>query len=382
MVIKMKIKSILAYLALIAVSILFMLYLDGPGGSYLLTVLLLAGALSAAVCVYTKRCVSASLGVSEDIVNKGDRVILTVSVKKRGFLPTAVLRADFFASEHFEACSPLSLRAVCVGKAGCALKAEFSARCFGKGRLGLTSLAVSDYLGLFGFRIPVTGTLLDVRVYPSIPEIRRKDGFARSLTDAAAFDDSEETAEAAFAVQGSPGYDHRPYEPGDSLKLINWKLSAKRDELYVRRIEGACGAEQLFILDKMGGDRPSEQLAAEAMLGLIAQFARAELPVKLLIRFSETWEERSVTNYAELSQLRYAMTDFTFLPEGVNRFPASFSGNRAVVFSAGDGAGLLAYLTEMTGRGKDMSAAVAGAGAAGERLWRIGVEDGAVHFTG
>lgn len=378
----MKIKAILAYLVLIAVSVLFMLYLDGPGGSYLLTVLLLAAAISAAICVYTKYCVSASLGVSEDIVEKGDRVILTVTVKKHGFLPSAVLCADFFASDHLESRSPLSLKAVCMGKKGCVLRAEFSARCFGKARLGLTSLTVSDYLGLFGFKVPVAGSVLDVRVYPAIPEIRRKDGFARSLTDAAAFDDSEETSESAFSIQGTPGYEHRLYEPGDSLKLINWKLSAKRDELYVRRMEGSCGAEQVFILDKAGSARPSEQLAAEAMLGLMAQFARSELPVKLLIRFSEGWEERNVTNYAELMQLRYAMTDFTFLPEGTNRFPASFAGSRAVVFSAKGGAGLLSYLDEMTARGKDMSAASADAETSGNRIWRIGLEDGVIHFIG
>lgn len=378
----MNLKSILAYLVLIAVSALFALYLDGPGGSYLLTVLLLAAVLSAAICVYTRCCVSASVGVSEDILNKGDRVILTVSVRKRGFLPSAVLRADFFASDHLEAQSPVSLKAVCMGKSGCVLKAEYSARFFGKARLGLVSLTVSDYLGLFGFKIPVADAVTDVRIYPALPEIRRKDGFARSLTDAAAFDDGEETTESAFSFQGSPGYEHRLYEPGDSLKLINWKLSAKRDELYVRRMEGTCGAEQLFILDKMGGDRRAEQLAAEAMLGLAAQFARSELPVKLLIRFAESWEERTVTNYAELMQLRYAMTDFAFLPDGVNRFPASFPGGRAVVFSARGGGGLLSYLDEMTARGKELSAAAAGTDTVGNRVWRIGLDDGVVYFAG
>lgn len=378
----MKIKSILAYLVLIAVSVLFMLYLDGPGGSYLLTVLLLSAVLSVAVCIYTRHSVTAELTVSEDVLNKGDALFLTVSVKKRGFLPTAVLRADFFASDHLLPRSPLSVKAVSLGQNECVLQAEFSARYFGNAKLGLSAFTVSDYLGLCSLQIPVRGSMLGVRIYPDLPEIHRKDGFARSLTDAAAFDDSEETTESQFAFQGSPGYDHRLYEPGDSLKLINWKLSAKREELYVRKMEGASGAEQIFILDKMGGDREREQLAAESMLGLIAQFARSELPVKLLIRFSEGWEEISVANYADLAQLRYSMTNFSFLSEGVNRFPASFSGGRAVIFSARGGAGLLSYMEELTSRGKDCSAAVADTETAGIRLWRIEREDAVVRFVG
>ncbi|MCM1333857.1 MAG: DUF58 domain-containing protein [Bacteroides sp.] len=377
----MKIKPILAYLVTVAVSVLFMLYLDGPGGSYLLIVLLLSAVLSVALCLYTKRSVSVKLSVSEDVLNKGDVLLLTVSVKKRGFLPSAVFCAELFASDHLAPRSPLTLKAVCLGRNECLLKAEFSARYFGKAKLGLSAFTVSDYLGLCTFHIPVRGGMLDARIYPDLPEIHRKDGFARSLTDAAAFDDSEETTESLFAFQGSPGYDHRLYEPGDSLKLINWKLSAKREELYVRRIEGVGGAEQIFILDKMGGDREREQLVAESMLGLIAQFARSELPVKLLIRFSESWEEVVVANYADLNQLRYTLTNFGFLSEGVNRFPTSFSGGRAVIFSVSGGVGLLSYMAELTALGKDCSAAVA-TETAGNRLWRIEREDAVVRFVG
>ncbi len=378
----MKVKSVCAYLVLTAISVLFMLYLDGPGGSYLLTVLLLAAVLSVSLCVYTQRTVTAELSVSEDILNKKDRVTLTVSIRKRGVLPSAVLEAEFFSSDHLEAASALRVRTVCMGRGGCVLEAEFSARYFGKAKLGLSSLRVSDYLGLCSFRVPLRRSMLDIRIYPDIPDISRRDGFARSLADAAAFDDSEETSQSLFAFQGTPGYEHRLYEPGDSLKLINWKLSAKREDLYVRQPEGSSGTEQIFILDKMGGSRGAEQLAAEALLALAARFAGSELPVKLLIRFSDVWEEIPMANPSDVELLRYSLTDFSFLPDGVNRFPASFSGSRAVIFSPNAEKGLLAYMAGCAARGKDCSAAAAEITVPAERVWRIQREDAVIRFDG
>lgn len=378
----MKIKSIVTYLFLIAISVLFMLYLDGPGGSYLLAVLLLAAALSIALCVYTKYSVSAEVSVSEDVLNKNDPAGISVTVHKRGILPTAVLHAEFFSSYHFEPLTPVSAQAVCTGRNGCVFKAEFSARYFGKGKLGLSSFYVSDYLGLCSFRVPVAGSMLSARIYPDVPDVNRKDGFARSLTDAAAFDDSEETSQSAFAIHGTPGYEHRPYVPGDSLKLINWKLSAKRDDLFVRQMEGSVGTEQVFVLDKMGGDRDLEQLAAEALLGLTAQFVRSELPVKLFIRFTDVWEEIAVNNPAELAQLRHSMTDFAFEQGGVNRFPPVPSGSRAVVFSVDAEQGLSSYLDRLTSGGKECSAAAAKITVPSERLWKIERDEAVIRFVG
>ena len=46
-----------------------------------------------------------------------------------------------------------------------------------------------------------------------------------------------------------PGYDHRPYVPGDPIKRINWKLSSKRDIYMIRLDEQIRGSGQLFFLD-------------------------------------------------------------------------------------------------------------------------------------
>ncbi len=376
----MKIKSILEYLALITVAVLFMLFLDGPGGGYLLIVLVAAAVVSIGLCIYTKHNITSQLEISEDILNKGDIVQLSVIVKKSGILPTAVLTAEFFAGYNFKPKSSMKISTVMFGSDECVFKSEYIAEYFGKGKLGLSAFSVSDFLGLCSYRIPISQSMLEVKIYPDVPEISSRDNFARRLADAALFDDSEDTTQSVNGFNGTPGYEHRPYVPGDSLKLINWKLSAKRGELLVRRFENSSGAEQVFVLDKKGSDNDTNQLTVEAMLGLVAQFAKTELPVKIIIRFSDIWEEIAVQNLVDAAQFRYKMASYAFSNDNINRFPSSFSTDRAVIFSPYADNGLISFMEQKKSSGKNCSAAVCIGD--GSDIWKIEKDNEQIRFVG
>ncbi len=376
----MKIKSILEYLALVTVAVLFMLFLDGPGGGYLLIVLVTAAVVSIGLCIYTKHNITSQLEISEDILNKGDIVQLSVIVKKSGILPTAVLTAEFFAGYNFKPKSSMKVRTVMFGHDECIFRSEYIAEYFGKGKLGLSAFSVSDFLGLCSYRIPISQSMLEVKIYPDVPEISSRDNFARSLADAALFDDSEDTTQSANGFNGTPGYEHRPYVPGDSLKLINWKLSAKRGELLVRLFENSSGAEQVFVLDKKGSDNDTNQLTVEAMLGLVAQFAKTELPVKIIVRFTDIWEEIAVQNLADAAQFRYKMASYAFSNDNINRFPSSFSADRAVIFSSCADNGLIGFMEQKKSSGKNCSAAVCVGD--GKDIWKIEKDNEQIRFVG
>lgn len=361
----MNIKNIVSYLFLIAVAVLFMLFLDGPGGSYLLIALIAAALISVSLCIYTKNTLSAELKLDENILNKGDIVRLSLKLEKRGSLPTSFITAEFFSSVHFSANGENKLRTVIFGKEETAFEKAYRAGYFGSGKIGVSSIIVSDYLGLISFNIYIRNSLTEVKIYPDIPEISGRDGFARSLTDAVTFDDDEETTSTQNNMNGFPGYEHRKYTAGDNLKLVNWKLSAKRGELFVRLLEGAGSAEQVFVLDKKCTNIADTELAAEAMLGMTMIFAKAELPVRIMVRISEVWEEISVKNIPDLYELRYKMTQYTAIPTETgrpdeNRFPPELNGDRAVVFSPVYDEGLSEYLNKLMLLGKEYSAAVCG----------------------
>ena len=380
---KINFKGIAVYIFLIIVSVLFMLYLDGPGGGYLLIALVTAAIISLSLCIYTRYCISLKTEVNSDVLNCGDIATVTVTIGRKGIIPTSLITAELYSSYHFIGEDEKAIRTVVFGKDKYSRSFNFRAEFFGKGKIGIGNITVSDYLGLLSFRLNIPGVITSVKIYPDIPEINGREGLARSLADAAAFDDSEETTQSAFSISGYPGYEHRKYEPGDSLKLINWKLSAKRRELLVRKLEGSLGSEQVFILDRAASPekdnltaRSSEQLIIEALLGLMGQFAKSELPVKLVIRFDEVWEEISVTNLAELSDLRYRFTDFTFSSDSVGRLP-DCDGEKTVIFSACPDSRFLSYIENKPGITGVTERLIQGS----DKIWRAERDNKDIIFT-
>lgn len=380
----MNVKNIISYLFLIAVSVLFMLFLDGPGGSYLLIAFILAAILSVSLCIYTKSTLKAELKLDENVLNKGDTVKLSLKLSKMGFIPTSFITAEFFSSVHFSSDGETKLKTVIFGRDETAFEKSYRAGYFGSGKIGVSSIVVSDFLGLLSFNIYIKNSLSEVKIYPNIPDISGRDGFARSLTDAVTFDDDEETTSASNNMNGFPGYDHRKYAPGDNLKLVNWKLSAKRGELFVRLLEGAGSAEQIFILEKRYTNIADTELAAEALLGMAMIFAKSELPLKVIMRINDAWEEFAVKNISDLYNLRYRMTEYSIvMTEGAaeNRFPPEINGERTAIFSPLYDEGLSDYLNKLMLSGKEYSAAVCAGEIADSRVRRIERDNLSIRFS-
>ncbi|MBR5088702.1 MAG: DUF58 domain-containing protein [Ruminiclostridium sp.] len=377
------IKAWISYLLLIGLAVLYTLFLEAPGGSYLIIALVSAGILSVLLCVYTSRKLTADIEIRGDVLNRNDIAAIDLVFTNDGFLPSSFINVELFSSYHFTTVSKQNLHTSVLGKSSLRFTAEYRAEFFGKGRIGISSISVTDHLGLISLRMRLPKAIEEVKVYPDIPEVNAREGLARSLTDAAAFDESEETTQSMFAVNGTPGYEHRKYEPGDSLKLINWKLSAKRGEYYVRRLEGASGAEQTFILDKAGSlnrnglDRyREEQLTVEAMLALMMQFAKTELPSKLMIRFGNVWETIPVVTPSDVSDIRYRLTDYTFSDDAVGRTPVLMEGHTVIFTARCDG-----YIAGMVSGYENRSAASPHIGSGAENIWVITRDENDIRFT-
>ncbi len=393
---KINFRNLFAYLFTVAVSVLFLLFLDGQGGSYLIIALVLGLILSFSIFIWTYKTVMAELNVSEDILNKGDNIKATLVLRKKGLLPTSLIKFNFSNTVHFTSEENKSLCLIIFAQDVYSVERSFRSVFFGNGKVGTNEIIISDYFGIFTFKINNTDLYRTVKIYPDIPEISNRDNFARSLTDAATFDDSEDTTHNATSFNGVPGYEHRPYIPGDNLKLINWKLSAKRRELLVRQLEGTGGAEQLFILIRDDLYFEECQLAAEAMLGIMMIFAKAEIPARAVIYIDDNWEEICVNNPSDLFQLRYRMTDYYLFPlknycetnkiKEANELrkialPDKADGDSAVIFAPASDENLTAFLEKLSNAGTEYQAAVCVGDAYDKRIRRIERDNLSVRFS-
>ena len=390
---KINIKSLVGYLFIVAVSVLFMLFLDGPGGTYLVIVTVAGLFISLGILLWTKRTLSFSVKLSEDVLNKGDVLRVELTLRKRGFVPTSLIKFSFSDCMLLISDTNESYTTIIFGHDEETMEKSFKACFFGSGRTGVNKIVLSDYFDLFRYEIIDRSLISNIRIYPDIPEVSGKDSFVRSLTDAVAFDDNEETTRSADSICGTPGYEHRKYNPGDNLKLINWKLSAKRGELLVRKLEGTGNGEQLFALAFDNFHFAESQFAAEAMLGLIMNFAKAELPVRVIVFLDNNWIEREVNNTGDLQQLRYDMTSYNIFPISSSlspeerrearkmKYPDIPDGENGVIFAPVYNETLSATLEKLMAKGTECQAAVCGGEFTDDRVRRIFLDGGNVRFS-
>lgn len=93
--------------------------------------------------------------------------------------------------------------------------------------------------------------------------------------------------------------DMRLYRDGDNLKRINWKISAKCNELYVRNFENASGKHFNLILDmnvenyNMDVEGIFEEKIVDFSVSLIKYMVDRSIKVNLLIN-SKVSEERTI----------------------------------------------------------------------------------------
>lgn len=103
-----------------------------------------------------------------------------------------------------------------------------------------------------------------------------------------------------------PDYEIREYIPGDELKSIHWKLTAKQNKMMVRE-RLATGREKINVLLPLGEEKGQNDRLMEAMYGLCRILLDKEYPIQLY------WPGREQTlqsrYLAELGELEYAISE-------------------------------------------------------------------------
>lgn len=109
-----------------------------------------------------------------------------------------------------------------------------------------------------------------------------------------AFADGEDMEELYECIEGFPGesesrkrgaeydpdYEIREYIPGDALKNIHWKLSAKQGAMMVRE-RLAAGRERINVLLPLGDDPDENDALMESLYGMCRLLLSREYPIQL-----------------------------------------------------------------------------------------------------
>jgi len=176
------------------------------------------------------------------------------------------------------------------------LKLSFGAEEQGRYVISCDMLRLRDMMGFFDCKKPVSLSE-EFYVLPHPGEAGRMDvtGF---MEGAAEREESRYKGNDFSQVS-----DVREYLPGDRLRDIHWKLSARQDTLMVKERVSAAGSEMMLLLDLTEDAKQAEQIL-ELAVELGQSLTGQRLPVCFLCwsRPAFQWEEYRCGTGAELEE--------------------------------------------------------------------------------
>lgn len=146
-------------------------------------------------------------------------------------------------------------------------------------RVQITHIEYKDPMGLLRIRMPLTAAGECVVLPQSQQEVPdHREGYQAGITEA------EETLTKGNDF--SEVTEMREYRPGDRLKDIHWKLSAKKQDLMVKERASVAQSQVILLLD-LSGEQDMVSQVLELAYGITKGFLREYVPVRLL-----WWDEQ------------------------------------------------------------------------------------------
>lgn len=152
--------------------------------------------------------------------------------------------------------------------------------------VGVKSVTVTDFLGLFTITYPI---LSQIRL-TAMPRILPLDALRAELEKK----DPKNSLFSTAKSQNLPDYELRPYQPGDPVKYIHWKNSAKAGELLVRKLMPEEQSETVLFMDlsPIAGNSDArfaaEDLIIEVCLAFAHDYFVKKIPIRILYAQQDT----------------------------------------------------------------------------------------------
>lgn len=344
------VKGIISYILALAMTIFFALYLNANVGWFMLVALILALVLSVFFALLTTFGVNISCEMDDCILAKGDTCQMTITVQNKSLLPTTPVEIEVLNGDGVKCESSHILVSVLPFEKQTFI-IKFKGKICGPSVVGIKSVKATDYLGLIVLkirRIPYDKLKRNVAVIPGIRAVSPRDDKILKVMQASLHaEDGDDTVEVSSNTFGGfPGCDNREYVPGDPLKRVNWKQSAKRGKLLVRLddvlssksvnlILDSTFWRELVDIDKVAEDSsyvdiPKEDVlakiaedAVETALGIARTLVLSSYSVNFFVAKENDFESYGLEDEKDIENIRLMLAEYGFDCLGQkNRFPA------------------------------------------------------------
>lgn len=321
--------KITSYVLILIVSVLYMIFLDGIGGSYLVGALVLAPLLSVVITFIGRSRITCDIKINKETAEKGEELSVNVIVARKGpcIIPfiTIILEKNYCFSFIDENKKSFILGINKRARLNFMVKANH----FGKAAVYIDNIYITDFLGLLKLNLAkeISAKNISASIYPNICDTNQHSPLLLELIDASNTQDGEDTNDNVSNFTSTPGYEHRDYVPGDSLKAINWKLSAKRDKLFIRKNEAVKGGKISIIIDGLlvrdaidEKQLDSAETTIEAALAFTKLLSKTDIPLDFYFRENSIWRRFSIDEFTNIDTIKHEICNISLFDRDM-RFP-------------------------------------------------------------
>lgn len=352
------IKRIISYILALFLAVIFALYLNANVGWFMLIALILAPVMSVFFAWLTSKTITVSCEVTGGMLSKGDRCQVVATIKNKSIFPTTPIELTVLNGDGVR-CGDKNILCTVLPMSKQRVVIDYQAKICGPSEIGLENVRITDYLGMMTLRLKNLNYSKLKNTFYVIPDIAdvslKDDRILKVMQTSNTADDSEDTVESTVTSYGGfPGYDNREYVPGDPLKRINWKQSAKREKLLVRLDDEVASKSVNLVLDSVfnayqintsdikaltlynhyNEDEILPKLAEDAVenaLGIMDVLVRSNYTVNFFVKQEEQFELYSLEDEKDVEDVRLSLAKYSFdRQQYKNRFPLNEINQKGV----------------------------------------------------
>lgn len=310
---KLNFKNIFGYIGLILFFTFITFFFDANLGVVILSVfgiIILLSILSTAIGMHF---IKIDMPVKKIQDKRGSKISVKIEISSRFPLPFTFI--EIFLKEQVYLENLGESHFVCMVDAfnKYVHNIDYVTKVFGTDIIAIEKIIFRDFAGIFSYEKRIVNKEIVSLTLPRYTEMEYGSEILQISQYTSDFDDSEESNNQMKSATGFLGYEHREYQPGDSLKRINYKLSAKKGKLFVREYEPVSYIRQAIILDSISSEnRYKRELLLEGMLSYAGYIIKNGVCAEVYITTEEGIRVITLANEASLDKLVDASGEVKF----------------------------------------------------------------------
>ena len=292
-------------------------FLGGVVSGTLLIVFFIIFATSIVFTRITRRNIEISIIMPKEDIMREEFLEVKVEVKNKSILPTSIIEIEFIKDDIFTFDSSNIFRFTIEPGKSKIITMKYYQLVRGKGTIGINNIKIGDYFGISSIDIDIFDNKKEITVLPVIFPIDINSDIVKKLSSSRTLESNDYYINLNN-VEVEPGYEFRPYIPGDNLNKINWKRFSKNQELLVRKDENIIVTNKKSIImnpyiNEKKDTKMIENKILKTVLSLAFVLLDRNIEIEVYTYENDMWTIHKIRDIEDINFLQRKFVEYKFI---------------------------------------------------------------------